>query len=112
MMKTALYEWLVISLYVLYKLAEQTLKLSSRLLCILDRNRRTSGEMELAKIAKSLVRCVTTGEVRVQGRIQEFWLGGAWIFFQRHGDVGRLKAPIGFRATPWWGPGGEHPGSC
>ena len=65
MMKTALYEWLVISLYVLYKLTEQILKLSSRLLCILDRNRRTIGEMELAKIAKSLVRCVTTGEVRV-----------------------------------------------
>ena len=64
MMKTALYEWLVISLYVLYKLTEQILKLSSRLLCILD-NRRTTGEMELAKIAKSLVRCVTTGEVRM-----------------------------------------------
>ena len=65
MMKTALYEWLVISLYVLYKLTEQILKLSSRILCILDRNRRTIGEMELAKIAKSLVRCVTTGEVRM-----------------------------------------------
>ena len=25
---------------------------------------------------------------KYQGRIQEFWLGGAWIFFQRHGVRG------------------------
>ena len=23
----------------------------------------------------------------IQGRIQEFWLVGAWNFFQRHGDM-------------------------
>ena len=39
-----------------------------------------------------------------QGRIQEFWLEGGrgFFFFQRHGVWGRLKAPSGSRATPWW----------
>lgn len=62
-MKTALYEWLVIFLYVLYKLTEQTFRLSSRILHIQFGNQQKIGEMELAKIAKNLVKCVSTGEV-------------------------------------------------
>lgn len=62
-MKTALYEWLVIFLYVLYKLTEQTFRLSSRILHLQFGNQQKIGEMELAKIAKNLVKCVSTGEV-------------------------------------------------
>ena len=47
-----------------------------------------------------------------QGRIQEFWLGGAWIFFSKAwGFGGRLKTPGGPEQRPGGGPGGEGPGS-
>lgn len=62
-MKTALYEWFVIFLYVLYKLTEQIFRLSSRILQIQLGNQQKIGDMELAKIAKNLVKCVSTGEV-------------------------------------------------
>lgn len=62
-MKTALYEWFVIFLYVLYKLTEQIFRLSSRILQIQLGNQQKLGDMELAKIAKNLVKCVSTGEV-------------------------------------------------
>lgn len=62
-MKTALYEWFVIFLYVLYKLTEQICRLSSRILQIQLGNQQKIGDMELAKIAKNLVKCVSTGEV-------------------------------------------------
>lgn len=62
-MKTALYEWFVIFLYVLYKLTEQIFRLSSRILQIQLGNQPKIGDMELAKIAKNLVKCVSTGEV-------------------------------------------------
>ena len=47
--------------------------------------------------------------VSVQGRIQEFWLGGRGFFFKDIGFGGHLKAPSGSRATPWWGPRGRSP---
>lgn len=62
-MKTALYEWFVIFLYVLYKLTEQIFRLASRILQIQLGNQQKIGDMELAKIAKNLVKCVSTGEV-------------------------------------------------
>lgn len=62
-MKTALYEWFVIFLYVSYKLTEQIFRLSSRILQIQLGNQQKIGDMELAKIAKNLVKCVSTGEV-------------------------------------------------
>lgn len=62
-MKTALYEWFVIFLYVSYKLTEQIFRLSSRILQIELGNQQKIGDMELAKIAKNLVKCVSTGEV-------------------------------------------------
>ena len=42
--------------------------------------------------------------IHIQGRIQEFWLGGAWNFFFKGMGSGGLKAPSGSRATPRWGP--------
>ena len=35
--------------------------------------------------------------------------GGVDFFFQRHRAWGRLKAPDGARATPWWGAQGAKP---
>lgn len=68
-MKTALYEWFVISIYVLYKLTEQTLKFSENILHIAYGNKQIE-EMELAKIAKNLVKCVTSGESIA---VESFW---------------------------------------
>ena len=46
-------------------------------------------------------------DVASQGPIQEFWLGGKWIFFfQGMGFGARLKAPSGSRAMSWWIPRG------
>lgn len=70
-MKTALYEWFVIFLYVLYKLTEQIFRLSSRILQIQLGNQQKIGDMELAKIAKNLVKCVSTGEVSQECQLGE-----------------------------------------
>ena len=43
-------------------------------------------------------------------RFQEFWLvGWAWYFFKGTRSEGRLKAPSGSRAKPWWGTRGQSP---
>ena len=35
--------------------------------------------------------------------------GGVELFFKGMGSGGRLEAPSGSRATPWWGPRGRSP---
>ena len=35
--------------------------------------------------------------------------GGVEFLFKGMGTWGRLKAPIGFRATPWWAQGAKPP---
>lgn len=83
-MKTALYEWFVIFLYVLYKLTEQIFRLSSRILQIQLGNQQKIGDMELAKIAKNLVKCVSTGE---NIALESFWQKQACVitFLRRFG---------------------------
>ena len=47
-----------------------------------------------------------------QGRIQEFWLGGAWIFFSKAWGSGpALRSPVGPGQRPGGFPGGEAPGT-
>ena len=47
-----------------------------------------------------------------QGRIQEFWLGGAWSFFSKAWDLGAvLMPPLGPGQRPGGSLGGEAPGS-
>ena len=47
-----------------------------------------------------------------QGRIQEFWLGGAWIFCSMAWGSGpALRPPVGPGQRPGGFPGGEAPGT-
>ena len=45
-----------------------------------------------------------------QGRIQEFWLGGAWIFFSKGMELGAvLRPPMGPGQRHGGGPRGRSP---
>ena len=45
-------------------------------------------------------------DIRNQGRIQDLWLGGAWV---GEGSEDRLRSPAGPRQSPVWGPRGAKP---
>ena len=50
--------------------------------------------------------------IHIQGRIQEFWLGGAWnFFFKGMGSGADLRPPDCPGQRPGGGPGGKAPGS-
>ena len=54
----------------------------------------------------------TFPSLKVQGRIQEFWLGGGLDFsFKAWGLGAALKPPVGPGQHPGGGPGGKTPGS-